>query len=108
MVHSENTVLTILRVWMKFSSPAIAWRQKMARVIVCVCPLGGMALTQYAADSRLDTFVGGCPDTGGALPNFIQEFKQTSIIAPDIYKHVSVLFPQKRYQWDPTDSSITG
>ena len=72
MVHSENTVLAILRVWMKFSSPAIAWRQKMARVIVCVCPLGGMALTQYAADSRLGTFVGGCPDTGGALPKFIQ------------------------------------
>ena len=40
--------------------------------------------------------------------NFQILFKQTSIIAPDIYKHVSVLFPQKRYQWDPTDSSITG
>ena len=88
MVHSENTVLTILRVWMKFSSPAIAWRQKMARVIVCVCPLGGMALTQYAADSRLDTFVGGCPDTGGALPKFVQ--------ANEHYSGMSVLPSQKR------------
>ena len=105
MVHSENTVLTILLVWMNFSSPAIAWRQKMARVIVCVCPLGGMALTQYAADSRLDTFVGGCPDTGGAFQIL---FKQTSIIAADIYKHVSVLPSQKRYMEYTPYSGTTG
>ena len=40
--------------------------------------------------------------------NFQILFKQTSIIAPDIYKHVSVLPSQKHNQWDPTDCGTTG
>jgi len=40
--------------------------------------------------------------------NFQILFKQTSIIAADIYTHVSVLFPQKRYRDICPDSGTTG
>ena len=40
--------------------------------------------------------------------NFQILFKQTSIIAADIYKHVSVLPSQKRYREFPPDSGTTG
>ena len=40
--------------------------------------------------------------------NFQILFKQTSIIAADIYKHVSVLFPQKHYREICPDSGTMG
>ena len=40
--------------------------------------------------------------------NFQILFKQTSIIAADIYKHVSVLFPQKHYRETCPDSGTMG